>query len=79
MDITKIPFYNGAIASLILATTASNVEKEKELTALYKEDKKNLMTAIENQIFNEAQRLLNSDKKVLDKWFFENIKKQKDY
>tara|TARA_Y100001973_G_scaffold92035_1_gene141324 strand:+ start:94 stop:333 length:240 start_codon:yes stop_codon:yes gene_type:complete len=79
MDITKIPFYNGAIASLILAATAPNVEKEKELTALYKEDKKNLMTAIENQIVSEAERLLNSDKKVFDKWFFENIKKQNDY
>ena len=79
MDITKIPFYNGAIASLILAATAPNVEKEKELKALYKEDKKNLMTTIENQIVSEAERLLNSDKKVFDKWFFENIKKQQDY
>ena len=79
MDITKIPFYNGAIASLILAATAPNVEKEKELTNMYKKDKKNLMVVIENQIISEAERLLNSDKKVFDKWFFENIKKQKDY
>ena len=37
------------------------------------------MVVIENQIISEAERLLNSDKKVFDKWFFENIKKQKDY
>ena len=56
-----------------------NSAKEKELTNMYKKDKKNLMVVIENQIVSEAERLLNSDKKVFDKWFFENIKKQKDY
>ena len=79
MDISKIPFYNGAIAAIVLAATAPTDAKSNELAAMAEQDKNNLITLIEKQILQEADRLLKVDKKEFDEWFFTNIKNQKDY
>ena len=79
MDISKIPFYNGAIAAIILSATAPTDAKAKELAANAEQDKNNLILVIEKQILSEADRLLKADKKEFDEWFFSNIKNQKDY
>tara|TARA_B100000609_G_C16875148_1_gene262001 strand:+ start:293 stop:550 length:258 start_codon:yes stop_codon:yes gene_type:complete len=73
MDLKKLNWYNGAVCSLVLASTAPNDKKLKECLADYEDAVNNLVDIIRAELTKDAKYFLESDQKIFNTWYRKNI------
>ena len=74
MNIKENTLYHQAIVGMVLAATAPNKKKLKECVDLANHSKNSLLYEIEQFLMDEADKLLNGDKKTFDEYFKKHIK-----
>ena len=74
MNIKENTLYHQAIVGMVLAATSTNKKKLKECVDLANHSKNSLLYEIEQFLMDEADKLLNGDKKTFDEYFKKHIK-----